>query len=119
MISPPGGENPTRFEIPLPDGRVSPISIGPGAISGLPAHLRALGASRFAIITDSNLEATHGAFVSALIREAGFDAVLLAFPAGEINKTRASKSSLEDRMIDAGLGRDCAVVAVGGGVTGD
>src|SRR5437867_650742 len=109
----------SRFEIPVAGGRVYPVVIGPGAISELPDRLRALPASRCALITDSNLEATHGASVSALLRSEGIEACLLSFEAGEVHKTRASKESLEDRMIAAGLGRDSAVVAVGGGVTGD
>jgi len=41
------------------------------------------------------------------------------FPAGERNKTRETWSSLTDRLLAAGLGRDGAVVALGGGVVGD
>ena len=119
MTSPGGRAEFSRFEISLPGGRVCPVVVGSGAVAGAPDRLRNLSASRFAVITDSNLEATHGAAVTSLIRSAGFAVDLFAFPAGEINKTRASKASLEDRMIAAGFGRDSAVVAVGGGVTGD
>jgi 3-dehydroquinate synthase len=41
------------------------------------------------------------------------------FPAGEPHKTRAVWSGLTDRLLAAGLGRDGAVVALGGGVVGD
>src|SRR2546428_4330785 len=119
MTSPGHPPEPTRFERPLSGGRVWPVVVGRGTVAGAPDGLRALPASRFAVITDSNLEATHGASVSTLLRSAGIDSHPFTFPAGEINKTRSSKESLEDRMIAAGFGRDSVIVAVGGGVTGD
>jgi 3-dehydroquinate synthase len=45
--------------------------------------------------------------------------VLIRFPAGETHKTRRTKQELEDRLAEIGAGRDAALVAVGGGVTGD
>jgi 3-dehydroquinate synthase len=44
---------------------------------------------------------------------------LVAFPAGEWNKNRETWASVTDRLLAAGLGRDGAVLAVGGGVVGD
>ncbi len=46
-------------------------------------------------------------------------ATLVTFPAGEWNKTRETWSALTDQLLAAGIGRDGAVVAVGGGVVGD
>jgi 3-dehydroquinate synthase len=43
----------------------------------------------------------------------------LVFPQGERSKTRATWSRLTDEMLADGLGRDSAIVAMGGGVTGD
>jgi len=114
-----GGEAPARITLSLHGGKVCPVTVGPGAIADLTGILREIGAFRLAVITDSNLETTHAASVAALARSSGAEAVVLAFPAGERSKTRATKESLEDRMIDAGLGRDAAVLAVGGGVAGD
>lgn len=42
-----------------------------------------------------------------------------SFPAGEANKNRATKQSLEDRMLAAGFTRRCCVVGIGGGVSLD
>jgi len=50
---------------------------------------------------------------------AGVRSNLLTFPAGEWNKTRDTWASLSDRMLAARLGRDCAVIALGGGVVND
>jgi 3-dehydroquinate synthase len=44
---------------------------------------------------------------------------LFQFPAGEESKTRETWRDLTDGMLDAGYGRDAAVVALGGGVVGD
>ncbi|MGJ9495231.1 3-dehydroquinate synthase [Actinotignum sp. GS-2025a] len=44
---------------------------------------------------------------------------LFVFPAGEENKTRATKEQLEDAMLAAGFNRDTVVVALGGGVVSD
>jgi 3-dehydroquinate synthase len=43
----------------------------------------------------------------------------LSFPAGEASKTRETWVRLSDEMLGLGLDRDIAVVALGGGVTGD
>jgi 3-dehydroquinate synthase len=45
--------------------------------------------------------------------------LLLRFPAGEEHKNRATWARLTDAMLAAGCGRDTAVLALGGGVTGD
>jgi 3-dehydroquinate synthase len=50
---------------------------------------------------------------------AGERVSLHTFPAGEAHKSRESWLDLTDDLLAGGLGRDGAVVAVGGGVTGD
>ncbi len=74
---------------------------------------------RYAIITDSTVaplwaEKLEAAFCSADI---AFDRFV--FPAGEESKNRAVKEELENRMMAAHYTRDCAVIALGGGVVGD
>ena len=81
----------------------------------LPAILAAAcPATRYAVIADSAVAELYAADLAADLR-----AALFTFPAGEWNKTRETWGGLSDRLLDAGLGRDCAVLAVGGGVTGD
>lgn len=43
----------------------------------------------------------------------------LTFPAGEPSKTRETWQRLTDDLLAAHIGRDAAIVAIGGGVTGD
>lgn len=43
----------------------------------------------------------------------------LVFPRGELSKTRETWSRLTDELLAGGIGRDAAIVAMGGGITGD
>lgn len=101
------------------EGGAYPVVLGRGASSELPTLLASTGVSRAVVITDSHLEALHAPAVARLAGEAVTSVDTLAFPAGEPSKTRATKEDLEDRMLRAGCGRDTAILALGGGVTGD
>jgi 3-dehydroquinate synthase len=76
-------------------------------------------AARYALISDSHVAKLHGEPLAAALRGAGLPAELFTFPAGEWNKTRETWTALCDRLLAAQVGRDGAVIAVGGGVTGD
>lgn len=76
-------------------------------------------ARKIAVISDSNVAELAGSGIVRALERAGRDATLIAFPAGEKNKTRATKEAIEDEMIRLGFGRDTLVVAVGGGVVTD
>jgi 3-dehydroquinate synthase len=77
------------------------------------------GAHRYAVIADSQVARLYGARVRRAFDEAGETVDLLVFPAGEWNKTREQWALLSDRLLELGLGRDAAIVALGGGVAGD
>jgi len=59
------------------------------------------------VITDENLKE---------LAPAGFQIVV---PPGESSKTREWKARIEDQMLEAGFGRDCQIIAFGGGVIND
>jgi len=82
----------------------------------IPAHTKA---HRYGVIADERVAGLYGEELTGGLREAGREAHLLTFPPGEISKTREQWARLTDAMLGAGFGRDSAVVAVGGGVTGD
>lgn len=104
--------------VPLGDASYD-ITIGPEVLAELPAVLaRACPAARYAIITDSTVAQHYGARVRDLVAAAA-PCELFVFPAGEWNKTREHWQALGDALLAAGLGRDGAIVALGGGVTGD
>lgn len=97
-----------------------PVLVGPGLLASLPELLRAHApAHRYALIADATVADLHGRRVRDDLVRAGITCDLLTFPPGEANKSRASWSDLTDALLAAGLGRDAAVLALGGGVTGD
>lgn len=70
---------------------------------------------RVLILTDSGVPAAYAAAVAAACREA----TILTVAEGEGSKSLATLATVLDRMIEAGLTRTDALVAVGGGVVGD
>lgn len=74
---------------------------------------------KFAVITDTNVEGLYGTPVLEALCQAGFEAEMFVFAAGEKSKVRKTKEVLEDAMLAKGFRRDCCVVAVGGGVVSD
>ena len=88
-----------------------PIYIGAGLLRALPALVeRHLPGCRLAVIADHRVASC----VSVPI-----DAPVLTFPAGEPSKNRETWSRLTDELLARQFGRDSAVIALGGGVTGD
>lgn len=104
--------------VAVPD-RPYDISIGAGALDALPDVLRrSCPAARYVVIADSGVATLYAERTAALVGAVA-PCHVLTFPAGEWNKTRDTWSALGDGMADAGIGRDGAVIALGGGVTGD
>jgi len=75
--------------------------------------------SKFAIISDENVSPIYGQALLKDLSKLDVEAFLFSFPSGEIYKTRATKERLEDQMLEAGLGPDTCVIALGGGVVTD
>ncbi len=73
----------------------------------------------WAVITDSNVARLHALALISDLKKSVARVEIFDFPAGESNKTRETKQSIEDMMQKSLLGRDCAVIALGGGVVGD
>jgi 3-dehydroquinate synthase len=71
------------------------------------------------LISDDIVAPLHAEPLMRRLRRRGLSAKLLTFPHGEANKSRRTKQRLEDGLSKLGAGRDSALVAVGGGVTGD
>jgi 3-dehydroquinate synthase len=95
------------------------IRVGYGLLDELPSALHATcPAQSYAIISDSNVAPHYGQTVLTAVQDVA-ECTLFAFPAGERLKTRSTWADLTDQMLSAGIGRDGAVIAVGGGVVGD
>ncbi len=96
------------------------VVLGRGVLAELPRLLRErCPAHRYAVVTDSRVATLYGDRVLGLLREAGLAADVFTFPAGEWNKVRETWGAVCDQLVDAGIGRDGAIVALGGGVAGD
>ncbi len=96
------------------------VSIAPGlldrageiAMAAAPAH-------RYAVISDSNVAPLYASRLMRTLRGSGETVPLFTFPAGEAHKTRETWGALTDQLLESQLGRDSAIVALGGGVVCD
>jgi len=82
--------------------------------NGLVGNIR-----KFAVITDHIVKDLHAEKILTLMKQAGYQADLFVFEAGEKNKTRRTKEEIEDAMLAKEYRRDCCILAVGGGVVTD
>lgn len=99
------------------------VRIGQSVLAGLGASLAKIDsvakASRLLIITDSNVAPLYLGAAKASLKEAGFRVSDIVVPAGEDSKSLAVAGEIWEAMAGLALSRDCAVVALGGGVVGD
>lgn len=102
-------------------GREYDIIIERGLLSRAGECCRAVlpKARRLAVITDSNVAPLYLERVKKSLETAGFAVKGITVPAGESSKSLAVLGHLYDEMLDFGLSRTDAVVALGGGVVGD
>jgi 3-dehydroquinate synthase len=61
----------------------------------------------------------YGGRVAELLQPVTGEVLRCSFPPGEAHKTRDTKQTLEDRLLAAGLDRQCCVVGLGGGISLD
>ncbi|NLZ17259.1 MAG: 3-dehydroquinate synthase [Desulfobulbaceae bacterium] len=100
--------------------RSYPIYIGSGIMPRLGQYLRErLHSRRYAIISDHKVEALYGEQVLQSLRAAGLEGELFSFPAGEASKELATIAQLASTMAQRNFDRADAIVALGGGVSGD
>ena len=71
------------------------------------------------VISDRNVAGLYGGKLTDCLTKKGIPNFMATFPPGDRSKSRETKRKIEDTMISRGAGRDWAVVALGGGVTGD
>jgi len=108
------------FSFPPTAKRHCRVRVGHGALDALVEDLvLETPGTPLILVADSNVAAIHARPLLGRLRERGLSAELLQFPAGEASKTRQTKIMLEDALFRASVGRDAALIAVGGGVTGD
>ena len=106
-------------EVPL-GPRAYPIHIAPGLLGNAAPLLGQLAPrGRLAVVTDINVAALHlPAFVAGLAA-AGLIVDEIILPPGEATKNWATLEHVTERLLQLGVERGDAVVALGGGVVGD
>ena len=113
----------TKVIVSLPGENDYAVRVGPNVLDALGGNLREL--DRFAtardvlLITDSNVGPLYLAKAKASLAKAGFKPADVTIPAGETSKSIEVASEIWSAMAQLSLGRDCLVVALGGGVVGD
>jgi 3-dehydroquinate synthase len=111
--------DPDTFYLPMGE-RSNFVMLGAGLLEPIGLVLRARGLrGTLALIGDSNVIAQHGDRVHQSLMLAGFEVVALRVPAGEESKTLAMAGVLYDQLVQGGLERSGAIIALGGGVIGD
>ncbi len=76
-------------------------------------------ASRYVIITDSNVGTLHGERFLMTLKEMGTPVDMIEFPAGEASKNIDTMLDIIKKLIGLGVDRRSALIALGGGVVGD
>lgn len=113
----------TKVIVSIPGERPYDVRIGEGILDGLGTSLAKLpetkDASRVLIITDANVSPLYLKRAHDAVASAGFRVSDITVPAGESAKELAVVSEIWEAMARLSLERDCAVVALGGGVVGD
>jgi 3-dehydroquinate synthase len=105
--------------VDLRDRRYS-ICIGAGMLEGLGSRLPEITKGRrAAVITNPVVAQLYRDTVVASLQKAGIEPLVIEVPDGEEHKNLAWLTFLFDRLLDAKLDRESAVIALGGGVIGD
>jgi 3-dehydroquinate synthase len=106
-------------EVPL-GARTYPIHIAPGLLSNAAPLLGRLAPrGRLAVVTDTNVASLYLPDFAAGLSAAGLAVDEIVLPAGEATKNWATLELVTERLLQLGVERGDAVVALGGGVIGD
>lgn len=107
----------------LPPRRV-PVAVGDGYEVAIGRDLLASAAAvvkeqDIVVVTDANVGRAHGPSLVSALERAGRRVTTFTVPAGEASKSLTTWAELVTSVARSGLGRDGAIVALGGGVVGD
>jgi 3-dehydroquinate synthase len=100
--------------------RAYPIHIEYGCLSNIGQDLAMRNiANRYCIISDETVAKLYGDVVLKSIQQNNQHGEILTFPAGEASKNLALFAKLCSELAQRGFDRKDAIIALGGGVTGD
>lgn len=113
----------TKVIVNIPGEPPYDVRIGAGVLETLGARMRANAelerCERALIVTDENVAPLYRDRTKVSLVESGFKTSDIVVPAGEDTKSVEVAGELWEAMAQLSLGRDCVVVALGGGVVGD
>ena len=113
----------TKIVVNIPGEAPYDVRIGATVLGGLGESVRRLDgvgdAPHLLVLTDSNVGPLYLEEAKSSLKAAGFRVSDIVVPAGEDSKSLAVAGEIWSAMASLGLTRDCAVVALGGGVVGD
>ncbi len=100
--------------------RSYPIRIARGLLDRLGRDIacRRIG-NRFCVISDDRVARLYGEPLMHSLSAGGLHAEMITFPHGEASKELATISTLAGQLAQKGFDRSDALIALGGGVTGD
>jgi shikimate kinase/3-dehydroquinate synthase len=114
-----GWSPPRRLPVSLALARYD-VVIGEGLIRRAGALLApVLTQKRAVVVSDETVAALHLPALMSGLAEAGFEARTVIVPPGEASKSLACYARVTDALLEAGVERQTAVIALGGGVVGD
>jgi len=76
-------------------------------------------AKRYFILADRNVASLHGSMLYDTMKSSELKVDMIDFPAGEAAKTMTTCLEITEKMAGLGADRTSAIIALGGGVTGD
>ena len=113
----------TKVIVNIPGEEAYDVRIGTGVLDALGARMRGVPsleqAERVLVVTDENVAPLYRDRARESLAAAGFRVPDIVVPAGEDTKSVEVAGEIWEAMAHLSLGRDCAVVALGGGVVGD
>lgn len=113
----------TKVVVTIPNETSYDVRIGAHITETLGERMRQIpelaSVERVLIVTDNNVMPLYGALVKASLRKAGFRICDIVVASGECSKSIEVVHEIWEAMAQLSLGRDCAVIALGGGVVGD
>ena len=113
----------TKVVVNLPDASSYDVAIGTGILDSVGSRLRACektkNASKILVLVDANVAPLYKERLLSSLSLASYKARDITLPAGEAAKSTDVLVEVWRAMAQMGYGRDCVVVALGGGATCD
>lgn len=113
----------TRIDVNIPGEQPYDVRVGDALLASLGPSLKGVpsvaNCPQLLVLSDSNVAPLYLSAVKDSLVGAGYKVSDITVGAGEDSKSLAVAGELWEAMAMLGLGRDCAVVSLGGGVIGD